>query len=36
VLVTGIDGTAVPHEERAQSPADRIRSQRQAGAKPVA
>jgi transcriptional regulator with XRE-family HTH domain len=36
VLVTGIDGSAVPREERAQSEADRIRSQRQAGAKPVA
>jgi transcriptional regulator with XRE-family HTH domain len=36
VLVAGIDASAVPHEERAQSEADRIRSQRQAGSKPVA
>ena len=36
ILITGIDGSAVPHEVRAPSQADRIRSQRQAGAKPVA
>jgi transcriptional regulator with XRE-family HTH domain len=36
VLVDGIDGSAVPAQERPQSEADRIRSQRQAGAKPVA
>jgi transcriptional regulator with XRE-family HTH domain len=36
VLVTGIPASAVPHEERPQSPADRIRIERQSGTKPVA
>lgn len=36
VLVAGITASAVPHEERAPSQADRIRSERQSGAKPVA
>jgi transcriptional regulator with XRE-family HTH domain len=36
ILITGIEGSSVPHEERAPSEADRIRSQRQAGSKPVA
>jgi transcriptional regulator with XRE-family HTH domain len=36
VLITGIGASAVPHEERAPSEADRIRTERQAGVKPVA
>jgi transcriptional regulator with XRE-family HTH domain len=36
VLIAGIAPSAVPHEERAMSEAERIRLQRQAGAKPVA
>jgi|ERR1700712_442746 transcriptional regulator with XRE-family HTH domain len=36
VLVAGIPASAVPHEDHAQSPAERIRIERQAGAKPVA
>jgi transcriptional regulator with XRE-family HTH domain len=36
VLVEGIPPSAVPQEEREQSAADRIRSERQAGTKPVA
>jgi transcriptional regulator with XRE-family HTH domain len=35
ILIDGIDRSAVPQEERPPSEADRIRSQRQAGAKPV-
>jgi transcriptional regulator with XRE-family HTH domain len=36
VLVAGIAASAVPATEHEQSAADRIRSERQAGAKPVA
>jgi len=36
VLVAGISASAVPHEERPVSEAERIRIQRQSGAKPVA
>jgi transcriptional regulator with XRE-family HTH domain len=36
ILVSGIGADAVPHEERPPSQADRIRIERQAGAKPVA
>jgi transcriptional regulator with XRE-family HTH domain len=36
ILVAGIPATAVPHEERPQSEADRIRIERQSGSKPVA
>jgi transcriptional regulator with XRE-family HTH domain len=36
VLITGIAPTAVPREARPVSEAERIRIQRQAGAKPVA
>jgi transcriptional regulator with XRE-family HTH domain len=36
VLVSGISASAVPREDRAPSEADRIRIERQAGAKPVA
>lgn len=36
ILVAGITAADVPTEEREQSAADRIRSQRQAGSKPVA
>ena len=32
VLVAGIPASAVPHEDHAQSPAERIRIERQAGA----
>jgi transcriptional regulator with XRE-family HTH domain len=36
VLVAAIPASAVPHEDHAQSPAERIRIERQAGTKPVA
>ena len=36
VLITGIVASDVPHEERPPSQADRIRTERQAGSKPVA
>ena len=36
VLITGIAASDVPHEQRSVSQADRIRTERQAGAKPVA
>jgi transcriptional regulator with XRE-family HTH domain len=36
ILVSGIPASAVPHGEHQPSPADRIRTERQAGAKPVA
>ncbi len=36
VLIGGIPASAVPHEQRAPSEAERIRIERQAGAKPVA
>lgn len=36
VLITGIVSSDVPHEERPPSQAERIRTERQAGAKPVA
>jgi transcriptional regulator with XRE-family HTH domain len=36
ILITGIRASDVPHEERPASQADRIRIERQAGAKPVA
>ena len=35
-LVAGIGGDKVPAEERGQSPAERIRIERQSGTKPVA
>ena len=36
ILIAGIRADAVPHESRQQSEAERIRTERQAAAKPVA
>lgn len=36
ILIAGIAASALPHEQRTPSQADRIRIERQAGAKPVA